>query len=101
MRHHLLPKSLPVLVLQDLPISSSTKAHHRGAGHGVSCPQNPARLGTKPSSVPFLHSRVIFSQHKYIWTGSWALFSSLGRELCQQSKASSLSLPFLTVSVWI
>lgn len=51
--------------------------------------------------MPSLHSRIIFCQHKYIWTGSQALFSSLGRELCQQSKASSLSLAFLTVSVCI
>lgn len=34
MRHHLLLKSLPVLVLQDLPISSSTKAITEGLGMG-------------------------------------------------------------------
>lgn len=51
-----------------------------------------------PTSVHLFYLRVVFSQHKYIWAGSWALFSSLGRELCQQSKVSSLSLPFLIIS---
>lgn len=55
----------------------------------------------RPISMPPFYPWVVFPQHKYIWAGSWALFSSLGRELCQQSQVSSLSLPFLIVSVWI